>query len=122
MGAGMLVLPVALMVLTFPTWVERQSMARLAAREAARTVVVADTFAEGAAAAEAVARQVAANHGLSPDDLALSLSGELRRGGSVTASVAVRVPAVTIPGMAHVGAVTWTTAHTESVDRYRSLP
>lgn len=122
LGAGMLVLPVALMVLTFPTWAERQSMARLAAREAARTVVLAETLAHGTAAGEAVARQVAANHGLPPGDLAVSFSGDLRRGGAVTATVAVRVPAVTIPGFAHVGAFTWTTTHTESVDQYRSLP
>lgn len=122
LGAGVLVLPVAIMVLTFPTWVERQSMARLAAREAARTVVLAETLAEGTVAGEAVARQVAANHGFPASELTVEFSGDVVRGGAVTAAVGVDVPAVTIPGIAHVGSMTWTTTHTESVDRYRSLP
>jgi hypothetical protein len=49
-------------------------------------------------------------------------SGErLPRGGTVTASVTVGMPAVDIPGIAEVGAWSWSAHHTEPVDQYRSF-
>jgi hypothetical protein len=38
LGVGLLVFPVAMLVLTLPTWSERQASARAIAREMARTV------------------------------------------------------------------------------------
>lgn len=122
LGVGVLVLPVALLVLTLPTWVERQSAARLAAREAARTVVVADSLAAGIAAGHDAAARVATNHGIDPADLPVTFAGSLARGGTVTATVDARFPATAFPGLGAAGAFSVTITHTEHVDAYRSLP
>jgi hypothetical protein len=122
LGVGVLVLPVAALVLVLPGWAERQSMARVAAAEAARTVVVASDWATGIAAGGEVAAEVAANHGLAPGDLeAVRFSGSLVRGDTVTAAVTVRVPLTVVPGLAAAGGFSVTASHSEPVDRYRSL-
>lgn len=122
MGVGVLLLPVAVLVLLLPTWVERQSMARLAAQEAARAVVLADSDASARTAAEEAARTIAANHGLGQDLRTVEVSGGLVRGGTVTATVRVRVPLTALPFAGDVGGFTVTARHREPVDRYRSFP
>jgi len=122
LGIGVLVVPVTLLVLTLPTWVERQSAARLAAQEAARTVVLADSLAAGIAAGEDAAAHIAANHGIDPADFAVSFAGTLERGDAVTATIAARFPATAFPGFGDVAGFTWTVTATEHVDRYRSFP
>lgn len=122
LGVGVLVLPVALLVVTLPLWVERQSAARLAAREAARTVVVADDLGRGVAAGRDAAARVAANHGIPSEDFEVSFAGSLDRGDAVTATLVARFPATAFPGLGDVAAFTWTVRHTEHVDRYRSFP
>lgn len=122
LGVAVLLLPAVLLVVSLPTWVERQSAGRVAAREAARTVVVADTLSAGVAAGEQAAAEVAANHAIPPDDVDITLTGRLDRQGAVTATVTLRVPGIAVPGMGGTGGFTWTTTHTERVDRYRSLP
>lgn len=118
-GLGFLMLPVALLLLVFPTWSERQAMARVAAREAARTyVLTAD-----AARAQAVVSQIAENHKLTGDDLTLTLEGNpAERGGSIRATVQVQVPILVIGifDEGGIGGFSFTEAHTEVVDRYRS--
>ncbi len=122
LGIGVLMLPVAVLVLIFPNWAERQSMARVAAQESAREAAIAPDWDSGAAAASEVAAQIAANHGLAAEDLQeIRLSGSLSRGGSVTATVTVRVPVIVVPGLAPAGGFSWTASHTEPVDRYRSF-
>jgi len=123
LGVGLLVFPVAMLVLTLPTWSERQSAARAIAREAARTVA-----AEGECdtdAARRVSSTMAANVGLRGGTIDVALDcpagRRLLRGGTVTASVTVTMPAVDIPGIAEVGAWSWTAHHTEPVDQYRSF-
>jgi hypothetical protein len=122
LGVGLLVFPVAMLVLTLPTWAERQSVARTIAREAARTVAVNGACDLGAA--RAVGATMAGNLGVRDGvDVALDCaSGQrLRRGASVTARVTVRMPAVDIPGIGAVGAWSWTAHHSEPVDQYRSF-
>lgn len=122
LGVGVLVLPVALLVLTLPQWAERQSAARLAAREAARAVVLAESPAAGVAAGEAAAARVAVNHDIDPGDFQVAFAGSVARGEAVTATLTARFPATSFPGLVDVAAFTWTVAHTEQVDHYRSLP
>src|SRR5206468_1674389 len=86
--------PVALLVITLPTWPERQTVARAAATQAARTMVLAGTWDTGQAQAAADVRQAAANQGIDPNAMQLTLSGDLVRGGQVTAHVTVTMPAV----------------------------
>lgn len=122
LAIGLLLLPVALAVITLPVWPERQTVARAAAAEASRTVVLAGSWEAGVDEARAAVAQAAVNHGLGADALSLQLEGRLERGASVTALVTVEMPALAVPGLAVVDAWSWTASHTERVDDYRSLP
>ncbi len=122
-GLALLVLPVGCLVLTLPTWAERQATARAVAREVGRSTAVAGTCdADGA---RVLARQMAVNLGLRSSDVSIALDcrpgAVLPRAGQVTATVTVEVPAVAIPGMGDVGAWHFTVGHTESLDPYRSV-
>jgi hypothetical protein len=123
LGVGLLVFPVALLVLTLPTWSERQTTARSIAREVSRVVAVAGVCDRGRATD--TGHDMARNLGLAPSDVDVRLDcvpgGRLPRGGSVRASVTVAVPAVTFPGIGSVGAWSWTAHHSEPVDQYRSF-
>ena len=121
LGVGLLLLPTALLVLTLPQWSERQLVARVAAQEAARAAVTAADAAEAEAAAARTVARTAANHGLDPGDLTLTLSGDLQRGATVTATLTVVVPAAALPVVGTTPAFSWSTSATEQVDRYRSL-
>ncbi len=118
-AVGFLLFPTVLLVLSFPGWIERQGMARVAAQETARAVALSNDTASGAEAARELADEIARNHGVDPTTMAVSYEGTTRRGGSVTATVAVELPALTIPGLGSLGSVTWSARHTELVDRYR---
>lgn len=122
LAVGLLLVPLACLVLVLPTWVERQSMARLAAREAARTVALAASWDAGAQAAADAARRIAGAHGVTPEEIDVALGGNLEPGASVVATVTVTMPAVVVPGVASLGAWSWSTAHAEPVDTYRSWP
>lgn len=117
----LLLVPVALLVITLPTWPERQTVARAAASQAARTAVLAASWEEAMAAGQDTVRRTAANYGLDSGDLALRWSGNLTRSGAVTARVTVHMPALAIPDLGRFGSWNWTASHTENVDRYRSL-
>jgi hypothetical protein len=123
LGIGLLLVPVALIVLTLPTWSERQTTARSIAREVARVVAVAGTC-DRARALE-LGHDMARNLGLRPGDIDVQLDcasgARLPRGGSVRASVTVAVPAVALPAIGSVGAWSWTAHHSEPVDQYRSF-
>jgi hypothetical protein len=123
LGIGLLLFPVALLVLTLPTWSERQTTARSIAREVSRIVAVAGVCDRERAADTGAG--MARNLGLVSSDVDVQLDcvpGErLSRGGNVRASVTVRVPAVTFPGIGSVGAWSWTAHHSEPVDQYRSF-
>jgi hypothetical protein len=122
LGIGLLVLPMALLVLLLPTWLERQSMARVAAQEAARSVAVAADPQQASAIASEVVTRIAVNHGLPADAITVRISGGLGRGQVVTATVTVDMPATSFPGLTEVGGFSYTTAHREVIDPYRSLP
>lgn len=115
-------IPMAILVVSLPTWVERQSLARLAAQEAAREVVLADGLAAGQADGRAIVDQLAANHDIPVGDVSVTFSGDLSRGTAVTAAVTVQIPALTLPLIPGVPAFSYTSTHRELVDQYRSFP
>lgn len=118
-AVGMLLLPTLLLVASLPTWSERRHTAIVAAREAAALAVEGyprDVTREAAAVAEAVAEV----HGVDPDEIDVRVAADLRRGGSVTATVAVDMPALTVPFVGRVGGFRWTTEQTRRIDDYRS--
>lgn len=120
-AVGLLLLPMAVVVLSFPAWVERQGMARSAAEEAARAVALASDTEAGVAAGEGLVAEIARNHGIDPATMSVRFEGEAVRGGEVRAIVTVQLPALRFPGMGSVGAVDWSTSHTELVDQYRGF-
>lgn len=122
LATGLLLIPVAALILVFPNWAERQSMARVAAQEAARAVALDGDWERGTASGTALARQTATNHGLDPGEVTVSFAGSLERGADVTATVTVSIPAVVIPGIGDAGSFDWTVSHSELVDPYRSFP
>jgi hypothetical protein len=123
LGIGLLLFPVALLVLTLPTWSERQTTARSIAREVSRIVAVAGVCDH--ARATETGQDMARNLGLPPGDIDVQLDcatgARLPRGGNVRASVTVAVPAVDLPGIGSVGAWSWTAHHSEPIDQYRSF-
>jgi hypothetical protein len=114
--------PVFVIVMSAPSWVERLLFARAAAQEAARAVVVADSWDDGAAEADRLVDELAANHDVPAGATSLSLSGELERGSTVSATVSVQTPTLTVPFVTTVGSTTLSSTHSEVVDHYRSLP
>jgi hypothetical protein len=123
-GVALLVFPVALLVSTLPGWFDRQSLARQAARDAARAVVLDGTCRQDVASAAAA--RITRGGGLDADEVRVELecgSGRvLERDGAVTARVTVDMPAVAVPLIGSVAAWTWTATHTEPVDPYGSRP
>ena len=120
LALGLLVLPVALLVLTLPGWSERQVTARVISREVARR-----TAREGVcdvAGARALTATMAANLDVPSGDLSIDVSCVdgvvLTPGADVEARVTVRMPAVELPGVGAVGSWSWTARHREPVDRY----
>jgi hypothetical protein len=121
LGLALLVLPVALIVLTLPTWLARQNVARLAAQQAARTAVIAVSPDRGATAAGTVA----ADAGLDPTrDLRVAWEpgSSFARGGLVTVKVTVQTPAIAIPFLGSFGSFPLIATFSERVDQYRSGP
>jgi predicted amino acid dehydrogenase len=104
--------------MSFAPWVERQMMAREIARDTARSAAIAASV-EGVGV---IVEQTARNYGIDPADVTVRVEGDTGRGGLVTATVSVRMPAIEIPGLGGLGTVVWTVHHTEQVDLYRSLP
>lgn len=132
-AVGLLLLPTALLVLSFGPWLERRTLVRSAAAEAARLEVLSDGDED------AVARLVAewaARNGVDTGGFEVALCGgpatpadrplrsscvPLRRGEVVTVEVRTVVPLVRTP-FGDVGGVTVSATAVEVVDRHRSLP
>jgi hypothetical protein len=120
LGIGLLVVPVALLVLTLPGWSERQVTARVISREVARRIArdgVCDV-----AGARALGATMARNLGVPVEGLSIDIScadgSPLVPGGDVEARVTVAMPAIDLPGIGAIGAWSWTARHREPVDRY----
>jgi Flp pilus assembly protein TadG len=118
----LLLIPTVCLVAALPTWMERQTLARTAAREAARTIATSTSTGNGQVTADRTVAEIAENSGVGARHLRPRYEGALQRGGTITASVSVDIPAVVVPLIGSVGGFTYTARHTENVDRYRSLP
>lgn len=119
-GLALLLLPVALVVLTLPTWSERQSAARAIARETARETARGGVCDAGRA--DSLAAEMGRNLGLPSGTASIALGcapGEvLTPGGDVEVAVTVRMPAVHLPAIGDVASWTWTARHRQPVDTY----
>lgn len=120
---GIILLPLLAGIAQLPRWVDAKSTADLAAQEAARQMVLADSYDEGVAAAQSIVVTVITNRGMDVGSFQeLSFSGDLARGATVTATVTLRVPPVILPGVGEVGGnITISRSATERVDDYRQF-
>ena len=120
LGIAALLIPVACLVLTMPTWSERKTTARAIVREVAR--VVASTGVCDQDSARGLSEIMARNLGLADGDATIELVCRpgipLVPGSELEAAVTVRMPAVDIPGVGPVGEWHWTVRHRQPVDRY----
>lgn len=127
LAAGVLLLPVALMVSAFGPWSERKVMAEAVAAEASRAAVIHLDVREGQ---EFVDRFVSSSP-LNSNDIRLGWCGAapavpfggdcpLSRGSTVDVVVEIWTPLVSTP-WGDVGHVWVRGAHSEPVDLYRSL-
>jgi hypothetical protein len=120
---GLILLPTLAGIAQLPRWVDAKSAADLAAQEAARQVVLADTWEQGVAAAANVAEAVVRNRGLDVGALSeITFDGALVRGGTVQVTVTLQVPPVILPGFGPVGGtISLSRSATERVDDYRQF-
>ncbi|MFN8037547.1 MAG: hypothetical protein U0V73_16630 [Acidimicrobiia bacterium] len=121
LGVGLLLFPVLMLVVSLPTWSERQTLARTAATEAARAWARAGDDLSGAADAHRVVGEIARNYDVDPAALRVAFAGSVRvRGGEVQVTVTIDMPVRAVPGIGSLGGWSWSASHTEPVDRYRS--
>ena len=119
---GLWLLPLTLLVASLPTWVERQSLGRVAAAEAARAVALAPDLQTGWLRAEELRVSLARSHDVEGGDLDVTVDGELVRGGEIVVTSAVAVPALSVPLLGvEAPAVTLRHTQVERVDDYRSF-
>jgi hypothetical protein len=120
-GVAFIIVPVTLLVLSLPLWLERQAMAQRAANESARRMVLASDWNTGLSQGRVVIEEIERNYDLPSGDLAARFTGNLTRGQSVRTEVTVTMPALAIPFIGRVGTWHWTAVHVEHVDNYRSF-
>ena len=122
---GLILLPTIAGIAQLPRWVDAKSTADLAAQEAARQMVLADTWDEGAAAGEAMAAAIVENRGMDVGALTnveFSPPSTFVRGGTVTATITLQVPPVILPGFGPVGGtISLNRTATERIDDYRQF-
>lgn len=139
LGVGLLMVPVAMLVVSFGPGLERRSFVRLAAAEASRAVVISDG---DVVTAMAQVSAMASNHGYPPGEVSVGLCGAapaplsaggasacsptLTRDDTVVATVVMEIPLVALPfaneagDRASVGGVSVSASHASYVDLYRS--
>lgn len=136
LGLGLIILPLVIAVASIAPVLDRLSTARTVAAETARTMVLADDWADGEERAGELARLIAGNHGIgdeewcagTPVDGCVSVEitgttpGALERGEEVYVIVRIPTAAVTVPFIGDFASFMLQGTHTERVDDYRSFP
>lgn len=117
---GLILIPFGILVLSVPTWIERQTAARDAAGESARYLVIAGP--DGLDEASQIVAGIESGYGLPAGSLRLELPSDLVPGQSVTVRVVVVIPAADIPLMGSFGDTSWTAEHTERYPDYGAAP
>ena len=118
LAVGLLLLPVAVIVMVLPQWPEAKTVAETTAKEAATLYVNAPSQAQGAADAQAAVDRAAANYGR---PISASVDGAWCRGCALTVTVTIQVPAVQIPFVGSTGTLDYTATSTARVPDYRSV-
>lgn len=131
LAIGLILIPMALLSLSFGSYLQRMVFVNVAAVEAGRELVLADGSKAGVLA---LVREIARNHGVEAGDVAVGFCGGAVRpvtdspgpgcgspakGGEFTVTVTVGIPALVTP-YGEVGNLTARASHTEIVGLYRS--
>lgn len=131
LGVGLILIPLALVSLSFGPLLQRMVFVRIAAAEAARELVITDGSEERAMG---LVREIALNHDLAPAGVKVgfcdgptapatspprSSCGRPAKGALLKVAIAVRAPAFLTP-YGEVGEITVEASHTEMVGLYRS--
>ncbi len=131
LGVGLVLVPLALLALSFGPLLQRMVFVRIAAAEAARELVLSDGSEEGV---QQLVRMIALNHGVNPDLVSVgfcrgtptpltarpgSACGPPVKGKLLQVEVTVEGSALFTPYGA-VGDVRLRASHTEMVGLYRS--
>lgn len=122
--SAFILIPFAMLLLSFPIRMEYRSMANAAAREAVRACATAFDPQTGQDRAEAVARQILAERSLASGtaDVSIDCRTSWAPGGVVSARVSLDVPAINVMGSWTVGSWTITGSYREQMEPYRSIP
>ncbi len=133
LGVGLILVPLALLALSFGPLIQRMVFVRIAAAEAARELVLTDGSEERA---QQLVRLIALNHGLDPDLVGVgfcdaaptpvtarpgSACGPLVKGKLLQVEITIDGAAWSTP-YGVVGDVHVRASHTEMVGLYRSTP
>lgn len=131
MAIGLILIPMALLSLSFGPYLQRMVLVRIAAAEAARELVLSDG---SEAQVVALVAEIARNHGVQESDVGVGFcDGAIRpvierpgqgcgspaKGKEFTVTVTVGIPALVTP-YGEVGNLTARASHTETVGLYRS--
>lgn len=114
-GVGVLVLPMTVLVLMLPAWIDVQDAARDAARQGARLAV--HDLEQTTGSIEDWVADLLAGRSVEVADVEVLRSSERAR-----VRVVVHVPAPMIPFAGNVGSFTLAEEHVEVIDPYRSRP
>ena len=122
--AAFILIPFAMLLLSFPIRMEYRSMVDAAAREAVRACATAFDPEAGQDRAEAVARRILAERSLASGaaDLTIDCRTSWAPGGVVSARVSLDVPAIKVMGSWTLGSWTFTSSYREQMEPYRSTP
>ncbi|MEZ5342958.1 MAG: hypothetical protein R2706_16395 [Acidimicrobiales bacterium] len=104
---GLIMIPFGLLVITVPTWVERQTAARDAAGEVARSIVVGDVDQAS------ILASIERGYELPSGTLRVASGSSYLAGDSVVVVVEVAMPAVDLPLFGSFGHLSWSTEHVE---------
>ena len=131
MAIGLILIPMALISLSFGPYLQRLVLVKVAAAEAARELVLSDGSEAGVVALVA---EIARNHGVQEGDVGIGFCkggirpvteapgsgcGSPAKGREFTVTVTVAIPALVTP-YGEVGVLTARASHTETVGLYRS--
>ena len=116
---ALLLLPVAMLVVSLPTWSGREHAATVIARETARLSAQRWPASADDEINELVS-ELATNFGVDTADVVVTMSARVDRGEQMQATVTIRMPAISVPGIGTVGQWHWTTTSSALIDSYRS--
>lgn len=122
--AAFILMPVAMLLLSFPLMVAYHSMGDAAAREAARACATAFDSTSGQERAERIAHRILGERGLAPAATRVTVDcvSSWKPDGEVTATVSFRAPMIEVVGIGSLGSVTVERSYRERIEPYRSWP